>query len=177
MRIGAPMIDLVVVNLYPFQKTVAQRFVTLQDAIEHIDIGGVALIRAAAKNYARVAVVCDPCDYDLVLKDIAHHGGVSLETREVLAAEGIRAYRRIRWPPSRDYLMGIQSSDAPIFALTLHKVQDLRYGRKPSPKSDAVQRKRQRMRRPTRRPAIARQSAVLQQPARPRRRLARSLAL
>ncbi|MGQ9905122.1 MAG: bifunctional phosphoribosylaminoimidazolecarboxamide formyltransferase/IMP cyclohydrolase, partial [Anaerolineae bacterium] len=54
-KIGAGMIDLVVVNLYPFQKTVAQKYVTLADAIENIDIGGVALIRAAAKNYQRVA--------------------------------------------------------------------------------------------------------------------------
>src|SRR5262249_18067129 len=85
VKIGASMIDLVVVNLYPFQKTVAQRYVTLADAIENIDIGGVALIRGAAKNYQRVAVVCDPCDYDLVLRDIAQHGFVSLQTREVLA--------------------------------------------------------------------------------------------
>ena len=84
-RVGAPMIDLVIVNLYPFQKTIAQPYVTLADAIENIDIGGVALIRAAAKNYARVAVVCDPHDYELVLRDLRQHGFVSIQTREVLA--------------------------------------------------------------------------------------------
>ncbi len=62
-RIHARLIDLVVVNLYPFQKTVNKPDVKLSDAIENIDIGGVALIRAAAKNYERVAVVTDPADY------------------------------------------------------------------------------------------------------------------
>ncbi|MCS6848487.1 MAG: bifunctional phosphoribosylaminoimidazolecarboxamide formyltransferase/IMP cyclohydrolase [Anaerolineae bacterium] len=129
-RIGAHMIDLVVVNLYPFQKTVAQKFVTLRDAIEHIDIGGVALIRAAAKNYERVTVVCDPCDYDLVLNDIARNGSVSLETREVLALKAF-AHTAAYDAAIRDYLMGIQSHDSPILTLTLHKVQDLRYGENP----------------------------------------------
>lgn len=129
-RINAPMIDLVVVNLYPFQKTVAQRFVTLRDAIEHIDIGGVALLRAAAKNYERVAVVCDPCDYDLVLNDIIKHGGVSLETREVLALKAF-AHTAAYDSAIRDYLMGLRSLDSPVITLTLHKVQDLRYGENP----------------------------------------------
>ena len=129
-RMNAQMIDLVVVNLYPFQKTVAQRFVTLRDAIEHIDIGGVALLRAAAKNYERVAVVCDPCDYGLVLNDLARHGSVSLETREVLALTAF-AHTAAYDAAIRDYLMGLQSVDAPIVTLTLHKVQELRYGENP----------------------------------------------
>jgi phosphoribosylaminoimidazolecarboxamide formyltransferase / IMP cyclohydrolase len=57
-------VDLVVCNLYPFAATVAQEGVTLADAVEQIDIGGVTLLRAAAKNFARVAVVVDPADYD-----------------------------------------------------------------------------------------------------------------
>jgi len=129
-RMGARTIELVVVNLYPFQKTVAQRFVTLSDAIEHIDIGGVALLRAAAKNYERVAVVCDPCDYSLILNDLARHGNISLETREVLALKAF-AHTAAYDAAIRDYLMGLQSTDAPIFTLTLHKVQDLRYGENP----------------------------------------------
>jgi phosphoribosylaminoimidazolecarboxamide formyltransferase/IMP cyclohydrolase len=129
-KLGASMIDLVVVNLYPFQKTVAQRYVTLADAIENIDIGGVALIRAAAKNYQRVAVVCDPCDYDLVLRDIAQHGFVSLQTREVLA---LKAFSHTASYDSaiRDYLTGMQSSEPTILPLTLQKLQDLRYGENP----------------------------------------------
>ncbi len=129
-KIGAQMIDLVVVNLYPFQKTVAQRYVTLADAIENIDIGGVALIRAAAKNYQRVAVVCDPCDYDLVMRDIAQHGFVSLQTREVLALKAF-AHTAAYDAAIRDYLTGVQSAEAPVLTLTLQKVQELRYGENP----------------------------------------------
>lgn len=129
-KIGAGMIDLVVVNLYPFQKTVAQKYVTLADAIENIDIGGVALIRAAAKNYQRVAVVCDPCDYDLVLRDIAQHSFVSLQTREVLALKAF-SHTAAYDAAIRDYLLGIQSPGSPLIALTLHQVQELRYGENP----------------------------------------------
>jgi phosphoribosylaminoimidazolecarboxamide formyltransferase/IMP cyclohydrolase len=129
-KIGAGLIDLVVVNLYPFQKTVAQRYVTLADAIENIDIGGVALIRAAAKNYQRVAVVCDPCDYDLVLRDIAQHGFVSLQTREVLALKAF-AHTAAYDAAIRDYLTGVQSNESPVLTLTLQKVQELRYGENP----------------------------------------------
>jgi len=129
-RMNAQMIDLVVVNLYPFQKTVAQRFVTLRDAIEHIDIGGVALLRAAAKNFERVAVVCDPADYGLILNDLARHGSVSLETREVLALKAF-AHTAAYDAAIRDYLMGLRSVDTPVVTLTLHKVQDLRYGENP----------------------------------------------
>ena len=129
-KIDAGMIDLVVVNLYPFQKTVAQKYVTLADAIENIDIGGVALIRAAAKNYQRVAVVCDPCDYDLVLRDIAQHGFVSLQTREVLALKAF-SHTASYDTAIRDYLLGIQSTGSPLVAFTLHQVQELRYGENP----------------------------------------------
>ena len=65
--LGWELIDLVAVNLYPFEATIAQPDVTLADAIEQIDIGGVALIRAAAKNHDRVTLVCDPLDYPTVL--------------------------------------------------------------------------------------------------------------
>jgi phosphoribosylaminoimidazolecarboxamide formyltransferase/IMP cyclohydrolase len=129
-KINGHMIDLVVVNLYPFQKTVAQKYVTLHDAIENIDIGGVALIRAAAKNYERVAVVCDPCDYDLVLGDLHKHGGVSLETRAMLALKAF-AHTAAYDAAIRDYLIGLQSSESPVTTLTLHKVQDMRYGENP----------------------------------------------
>ena len=129
-RVGTDMIDLVVVNLYPFQKTVAQKFVTLDDAIENIDIGGVALIRAAAKNYSRVAVVCDPADYELVLRDISQSGAVSRETREVLALKAF-AHTASYDSAIRDYLMGLSANAAATTTLTLHKTQDLRYGENP----------------------------------------------
>lgn len=64
---GIDMIDLVVCNLYPFEETIARPDTTLADAVEQIDIGGVTLLRAAAKNFARVTVVCDPEDYTAVV--------------------------------------------------------------------------------------------------------------
>ncbi len=130
VKIGSSMIDLVVVNLYPFQKTVAQKFVTLDDAIENIDIGGVALIRAAAKNYSRVAVICDPEDYDNVLHDFAQYGKVSEELREVLALKAF-AHTAAYDSAIRDYLMGIQPNEAKLLPFNLNKLQDLRYGENP----------------------------------------------
>ena len=129
-RVGAPMIDLVIVNLYPFQKTIAQPYVTLADAIENIDIGGVALIRAAAKNYARVAVVCDPHDYELVLRDLRQHGFVSIQTREVLALKAF-AHTAAYDSAIRDYLAGAHPAGADGEALTLRRAQTLRYGENP----------------------------------------------
>lgn len=82
-------IDLVAVNLYPFQKTVAQPNVTLATAIEEIDIGGVALLRAAAKNHESVTVVCDPADYSRVAAAFAH-GGPPLVERRKLAVKAFR---------------------------------------------------------------------------------------
>lgn len=84
-----PEIDIVVVNLYPFRETVATDGVTLEQAVEQIDIGGPSLIRAAAKNHARVAVVVDPDDYEDFLRELAQ-GEVSTEYRQRLA---IKAYR------------------------------------------------------------------------------------
>ena len=71
---GIPTIDLVCVNLYPFREAVARPGVTLDDAIENIDIGGPAMVRSAAKNHERVTVVVDPADYDRVLGEIESKG-------------------------------------------------------------------------------------------------------
>lgn len=81
-----PTIDLVVVNLYPFEKTVAKEGVTLEEAIENIDIGGPSMLRSAAKNYRWVTVVADPKDYATVLNEMKNNGGATtLATRERLA--------------------------------------------------------------------------------------------
>ncbi len=83
---GIVPIDLVVVNLYAFEKTVARPGVRLEEAIENIDIGGPTLLRASAKNYKYVTVVVDPADYGLVLKEIKENaGGTTLSTRFYLA--------------------------------------------------------------------------------------------
>ncbi len=89
-RIHARLIDLVVVNLYPFQETVKRPDVELAEAVENIDIGGVALIRAAAKNFQRVAVVTEPADYPALLAEIQEQGQVSLATRQKLAIKAFR---------------------------------------------------------------------------------------
>jgi phosphoribosylaminoimidazolecarboxamide formyltransferase/IMP cyclohydrolase len=86
-EVGGGEIDLVVVNLYPFEETVAKPGVSLQDAVEQIDIGGVALLRAAAKNLAHVTVVCHPADYAPVLTELEAHGQVTPETRRRLATK------------------------------------------------------------------------------------------
>ncbi len=83
---GIPTIDLVCVNLYPFAATIAKPGVTLEDAIENIDIGGPAMVRSSAKNYAGVAIVTDPDDYPALLAEMqANAGALKLETRFALA--------------------------------------------------------------------------------------------
>ena len=82
---GIKLIDLVVVNLYEFEKTVANPEVTFADAIEHIDIGGPSMLRSAAKNAASVTVISDPADYDAVLAEMRETGGcTTLSTRRRL---------------------------------------------------------------------------------------------
>jgi len=75
------------VNLYPFEETIAKSNVTYADAIENIDIGGVTLIRAAAKNHERVTLICEPSDYGAVLSEL-RDGGISEKTRTQLAIKG-----------------------------------------------------------------------------------------
>ncbi len=83
---GIEPIDMVVVNLYPFEKTISKEGVTFQEAIENIDIGGPTLLRAAAKNFASVVVVVDPSDYDSIREEMVSLGGeVSYKTRARLA--------------------------------------------------------------------------------------------
>ena len=80
------LIDLVACNLYPFQETAVRPQVTMSEVVEQIDIGGVTLLRAAAKNFARVTVVCDPADYKWVLEGIKE-GTIDLDQRLTLAAK------------------------------------------------------------------------------------------
>ncbi|XP_038139190.1 bifunctional purine biosynthesis protein PURH [Cyprinodon tularosa] len=86
-KLGYSLVRVVVCNLYPFVKTVSSPDVTVEDAVEQIDIGGVTLLRAAAKNHARVTIVCDPADYSQVAKEIetSEDKDTSLETRRTLA--------------------------------------------------------------------------------------------
>ena len=87
---GIQPIDIVCVNLYPFKETISKPDVTNEDAIENIDIGGPAMLRASAKNHAYVTVIVDATDYDQVLSEIKADGKTTLETRRRLAAKVFR---------------------------------------------------------------------------------------
>jgi phosphoribosylaminoimidazolecarboxamide formyltransferase/IMP cyclohydrolase len=127
---GFEPIDLVVVNLYPFEATIAKPDVKLAEAIENIDIGGPSMIRSAAKNYESVTVVVDPADYDVVLENMRDNKGeTTLKLRERLA---IKAFVR-----TADYDRAIssflnkeQTTDA-SFSLSLPLAMRLRYGENP----------------------------------------------
>ncbi|MGB8213576.1 MAG: hypothetical protein WCE68_08465 [Anaerolineales bacterium] len=90
LALGWDYIDLVAVNLYPFEATIVKAGVSYAEVIENIDIGGVTLIRAAAKNHARVTLVCDPADYPQVLAAL-REGGVPAELRQRLAVKGFQS--------------------------------------------------------------------------------------
>src|SRR2546428_3380936 len=127
---GFEPIDLVVVNLYPFEKTIQKPDVTLAEAIENIDIGGPSMIRSAAKNYESVTVVVDPPDYDSVLENMRENSGeTTLKLREHLA---IKAFIKTSDYDRTigNYLNREQITEA-SFSLSLPLVTKLRYGENP----------------------------------------------
>ena len=127
---GFQPIDLVVVNLYPFEATIAKPGVTLAEAIDQIDIGGPSMIRSGAKNYESVTVVVDPKDYDLVLETMRDHDGeTTLKLRERLAIKAFiktSAYDRA----IGTFLNQEQATDA-SFSVSLPLASRLRYGENP----------------------------------------------
>jgi phosphoribosylaminoimidazolecarboxamide formyltransferase / IMP cyclohydrolase len=131
---GIGMIDMVVVNLYAFEATVDEPGVTLEDAIENIDIGGPSMLRSAAKNFEAVTVVTDPARYGSILAEMAANDGATLyATRKALAIE---AFRTTSAYDNAIYIwLARQEEDAPIFPdevrFFLEKVRDLRYGENP----------------------------------------------
>jgi phosphoribosylaminoimidazolecarboxamide formyltransferase / IMP cyclohydrolase len=140
-ELGIGPIDLLVLNLYPFEATVAKPGCTLEQAIENIDIGGPAMLRSAAKNWNDVGVLTAPDQYDEALKEIEQHGGLSRATRFKLS---VAAFNRVSNYDAAisDYLSGVQLNDAHN-AIASHdafpaqangrfvKVMDLRYGENP----------------------------------------------
>jgi len=131
-------IDLVVVNLYPFEATVAREGVTRADAIEQIDIGGPTMVRAAAKNHRHVGIVTDPRDYGRVLDEMQKRGGaLSDDLRRELAFKAFALTARYdaaisRWLFEDDRRAGIFEGEfPPTFTLAGRKVLDLRYGENP----------------------------------------------
>ena len=133
---GIEPIDLVAVNLYPFAATVAKAGCTSEEAIENIDIGGPAMVRASAKNHERVTIVVDPLDYGTVLAEIEREGGsVSAETRRRLATKAF-AHTAQYDAAVAAYLDRASRNGAPdgfpdLLALQFRKRLDLRYGENP----------------------------------------------
>lgn len=127
---GIVPIDLVVVNLYPFEQAIRKQGVTLEEAIENIDIGGPSMLRSAAKNYRTVTVVTDPADYDAVLADLAENeGSTTLPLRERLAIKVFQVTSQYDRAIS-NYLNTAQESGG-SFSLNLPLTQRLRYGENP----------------------------------------------
>jgi phosphoribosylaminoimidazolecarboxamide formyltransferase/IMP cyclohydrolase len=151
---GIEPIDLVVINLYPFEQTVAREGVTIEEAVEQIDIGGPSMIRSAAKNYKDVAVVTSPELYEQILREMKeHNGALSFETRASLSLqafartsaydEAIAAYlgaRQIggmidesirRTSSNEEGEVAVPAGFADYVELSLSKMADLRYGENP----------------------------------------------
>ncbi|MCX7961730.1 MAG: bifunctional phosphoribosylaminoimidazolecarboxamide formyltransferase/IMP cyclohydrolase [Burkholderiales bacterium] len=134
-RAGIAPIDLLVVNLYPFEATVADPDCSLAQAIENIDVGGPAMLRAAAKNHAGVAVVTDPADYDAVLAEIRATGGVSERTRRALATKAF-AHTAAYDGAIANFLSSLDEEGRrrafpDVLTLQFFKRQELRYGENP----------------------------------------------
>jgi len=130
--LGIGTIDLVVVNLYPFEKTISKEGVSQEEAVENIDIGGPSMIRSAAKNFKHVAIVVNPDRYDTLLKELNEQGGdLSYETRYELVTEAFKhtsQYDKIIF----DYFNRDNKEAYPdSISIDLHKKQDLRYGENP----------------------------------------------
>jgi phosphoribosylaminoimidazolecarboxamide formyltransferase/IMP cyclohydrolase len=131
-----PTIDLVVVNLYPFRQTVARPGCSLDDAIENIDIGGPALVRAAAKNHAHVGVVVDPADYPALLDELSANGRQLGNTTRFRLAQKAFSHTAAYDGAISNYLTSRDETSAPqLFPDRFNwqgaKVQDLRYGENP----------------------------------------------
>jgi len=128
-------IDLVVVNLYPFEKTISKKEVTLDEAIENIDIGGPSLLRAAAKNYQDVTVVIDPSSYSAIINELKENNGeISLKTKKKLAVE-VFEHTAFYDAMISKYLRKNMVEEEVLFPVNLNmftkKKMDLRYGENP----------------------------------------------
>ncbi len=135
-ELGVEPIDMVIINLYPFKQTVLKEGVSLEEAVENIDIGGPTILRAAAKNYQDVVVVVDPADYGTVLDEIKSNVEVSKETKFRLAwkvFEHTSHYDTLIAGYLREKAGGEQFP--PTFSVTFEKAQEMRYGENPHQKA------------------------------------------
>lgn len=140
---GIGAIDLVAVNLYPFDQATAADQVKLEDAIENIDIGGPAMVRASAKNYTGVTIIVDPTDYSKVIEEIkTNEGATTLKTRSTLAAKAFAHTSRYDGAIAA-FLTSLQNTEGDLndvparaeypetLSMQFHKVQGMRYGENP----------------------------------------------
>lgn len=126
---GIDTIDLVCVNLYPFRETIAKPDVTMEDAVEHIDIGGPSMLRSAAKNWESVTVVCNPADYETILSEIKADGNTTRETRLKLSA---KAYAHTaEYDMAISTYMRAQAGLPEKLFIEYDMKQELRYGENP----------------------------------------------
>lgn len=125
-RYGIEWIDLLVINLYPFEDTIAKPEISIEEAIEQIDIGGPCMIRSGAKNYRFVAVVTDPQDYSIVLSEIRNTGEVSLKTKKYLAVKAFR--RTAEYDSVIDQYLSKMFLNESALHLSFFKGEKLRYG-------------------------------------------------
>lgn len=140
---GIGLIDMVVVNLYPFEKTTQKPGVSIEEVIENIDIGGPSMLRSAAKNHQSVAVICSPERYTQVLTDLKKNkGALSPELLRELAVEVFAITSRYDGAIHnylRNHLLGKQETDSGVFpkelSLNFEKIQELRYGENPHQKA------------------------------------------
>jgi phosphoribosylaminoimidazolecarboxamide formyltransferase/IMP cyclohydrolase len=135
-------IDMIVVNLYPFEKVVAETALAEKDLLEYIDIGGVTLLRAAGKNYHDVAIVCDPDDYPKIVHELSENNGeIRRETKRSLAAKAFA--HTARYDAVISSYFRERSKDEDVFpeelTIGLKKVQTLRYGENPHQKAALYQ--------------------------------------
>jgi len=131
-KLDVNTIDIVAVNLYPFKQTILKPNVSLEEAIENIDIGGPSMIRAAAKNYKDVSVIIDPSDYSKVIEELKKDNKVSMESKFYLA------YKVFEFTSHYDTLIATYLREqnnltelGDIFTVTYEKLQGLRYGENP----------------------------------------------
>ncbi len=127
------MIDMVVVNLYPFEETIKKPNVTEEEAIENIDIGGPSMVRSAAKNFRYVTVVTDPADYDFVADEIAENGDTSAETRKRLARRAFTL--TCKYDEAIDNYLRESLGEPELLNLHYEKICSLRYGENPHQKA------------------------------------------
>ena len=132
---GIAGIDLVCINLYPFEQTINKPNVTFDEAIENIDIGGPSMIRSAAKNHRWVLVITSPERYEKVLGDLREHNGCSCGKHRLKQAQRAFAHTAEYDSLIANYLATTLGTDSPGLVLNLHKAADLRYGENPHQKA------------------------------------------